>query len=104
MVAQPPSNSQNVTGDYSAVSFSGNATVNVYQNVAPKVVDQATIRAAQEQLAVLPVDGLPARSLLPSGLRMPFWANPIFVGHEADLQWLAQVLKADSSGGGKIVA
>jgi hypothetical protein len=107
MVAQPPSNNQNVTGDYNAVSFSGNATVNVYQNVVPKVVDQATIRAAQEQLAVLPVDRLPAHSPLPNGSWMPFWANPLFVGREADLQWLAQMLKADiitDSGERKIVA
>jgi hypothetical protein len=104
MVAQPPWNSQNVTGDYSAVSFSGNATVNVYQNVAPQVVDQAMIRTAQEQLAAFPIDRLPARSPLPSGSRMPFWANPIFVGREADLQWLAQVLKANNSGEGKIAA
>lgn len=104
MVAQPPSNNQNVTGDFNAVSFSGNATVNVYQNVAPQVVDQVTIRAAQERLAALPVDGVPARSPLPSGSQMPFWANPIFVDREAELQWLAQALKTDSSGEGKIVA
>jgi hypothetical protein len=49
---------------------------------------------AQALLASLPLDHLPAPAPLPTGSRMPWSRNPIFVGREADLLALARRLKA----------
>ena len=70
-----------------------------YQQLAPAPLAAATLAAANAQLAQLPTDSIPAIATLPPGSRMPFSANPLFVGREADLRQLARALK-----GGETVA
>jgi len=54
-------------------------------------------------LAALPADELPARGPLPAGSRMPFAANPLFVGRQEDLRALARQLRAgDTSAVGQV--
>jgi hypothetical protein len=48
---------------------------------------------AQALLDRLPLDVIPDPAPLPSGSRMPFSRNPLFVGREADLKALAATLK-----------
>jgi tetratricopeptide (TPR) repeat protein len=69
----------------------------IYQIAAPQPVDQATLAAAQRQLAALPLDHVPPPAPLPSGSRMPFGRNPLFVGREADLRALAEALKGGAT-------
>lgn len=74
-------------------SFAGVQVVNVYQGVRPEPVDAATLAAANELLATLPLDFLPPPAPLPPGSRLPHAHNPLFVGREPDLRRLATVLK-----------
>jgi len=54
-------------------------------------------------LAALPADEIPARGPLPAGSRMPFAANPLFVGRQDDLRALARQLRAgDTSAVGEV--
>jgi len=46
-------------------------------------------------LSALPLDEIPAPGPLPPGSRMPFAANPLFVGREEDLRALARELKEE---------
>jgi tetratricopeptide (TPR) repeat protein len=54
-------------------------------------------------LAAFPAGEIPARGPLPAGSRMPFAANPLFVGREEDLRTLARRLRAgDTSAVGEV--
>ena len=70
-----------------------------YQQLPPPLLDAATLAAASARLVQLPTDAIPPITTLPPGSRMPFSANPLFVGREADLLQLAAALK-----GGETVA
>ena len=59
----------------------------------PRAVDDATLAAANNKLAALPLDHIPPIAPWPPGSRMPFSANPLFVGRQADLQTLAAALR-----------
>ncbi len=82
-----------VFGDHATV----HGGMHFYQHVPPQPVDPATLAAAQHQLDALPLDDVPPRASLPPCSRMPFRANPLFVGRQIDLQTLAQVLKGGHS-------
>ncbi len=56
-------------------------------------IDSETLEAAQQKFAQLPLDTIPEVAPLPAGSFMPFSRNPLFVGHEGDLQVLAKMLK-----------
>ncbi len=85
-----------VLGDNAHVE--GGIHYTTYQHIPPQPVDLATLAAAQRQLATLPLDGVPPPPApLPPCSRMPFRANPLFVGRQIDLQTLAQVLKGEHS-------
>lgn len=70
--------------------------IHFYQYLAPQPVDEATLNAALERLAAMPVDRLSDPDALPPGSRMIFRRNPLFVGREADLLRLGAVLKGGS--------
>lgn len=62
-----------------------------YQLPPAPAVDLPTALA---QLAALPTDHVPAPGPLPSGSSLlPFGLNPHFVGRQAELRWLAEMLK-----------
>ena len=74
------------------------ATVNIksdisYGQATPAQVAPATLAAAQEQLAALPLDHIPPPTSLPPGSRMPHSPNPLFVGRQTNLRALAAALK-----------
>jgi tetratricopeptide (TPR) repeat protein len=70
-------------------------TENIYENVFPRPVEQASIDAALEKLSELPLHTLPVTDPLPAGSRLrAFPRNPSFVGREAELRGVAAVLKA----------
>lgn len=69
-------------------------TINVYQHTRPAPVDEATLAKAQQRLAEMPLDEIPAPAPLPPGVRMPLSRNPLFVGREEDLRCLAKALEA----------
>ena len=79
-------------------SYGGTAIVNVYQDVSARPVDSATLATAQQQLEHLPLEVIPAIAPLPTGSRVPFAPNPIFVGRGSQLRALAAMLK---NGGGQ---
>jgi tetratricopeptide (TPR) repeat protein len=91
-------NRQTASGSYIAEAGPGavaKVTVNnVYQQAAPAPVGDAERAAAMARLVDLPVDGVPPPAALPSGSRMPFARNALFVGREGDLKILAAALKA----------
>ena len=65
-------------GSYIAQAIDGStAIVNVYQYVPVRPVDSATLAAAQQQLARLPLETIPDVTPLPSGSRMPFAHNSL---------------------------
>src|SRR5258708_39789550 len=81
-------------GNYIAQATEGStAVVGVYLHTSSSPVDQAVIAAAQQKLIELPLEGLPPPGPLPSGSRMPFARNPLFVGRETDLRYIASILK-----------
>ena len=67
--------------------------IHFYQHLAPQPVDEATLNAALERLAAMPVDRLSDPGAVPPGSRMIFRRNPLFVGREDDLLRLAVMLK-----------
>lgn len=74
-------------------SYGGTAIVNVYQDVSARSVDSATLASAQQQFGHLPLETIPAITPLPSGSRVPFAPNPLFVGRASHLLALAAMLK-----------
>ncbi len=87
--------SQSIDGNYNAQNVgSGSATVNVYENIAPRPVDPSVIAAAIQKLATLPLDQLSVAGALPPASRLPAFArNPLFVGREGELARIAYILK-----------
>ncbi len=83
-----------ITGDGNII---GDGNV-IYHHSRPQPIDPATLAAACERLAALPLDAIPTPAALPSGSRMPFAPNPLFVGRERDLQQLAHTLKGQAVG------
>jgi tetratricopeptide (TPR) repeat protein len=61
--------------------------------------NQPTQTEAEQKLATLPLDFIPALRPLPARSRMPLGHNPLFVGRRADLQHLARAVK-----GGETIA
>lgn len=78
---------QQVTNQYNADS------INFYPDPPHHRLDKATIVAAQQKLAELPLETIPEVATLPPGSNMPFSPNPHFVGREASLQALATEFK-----------
>jgi isoamylase len=80
--------------NYVAIANDGStAILNVYQNVPVRPVDSATLIAAQQQFACLPLETIPDITPLPFGSRMPFAHNALFVGRESHLRILAASFK-----------
>ncbi len=68
---------------------------NAYRQVIPTAVDPATLTAAEARLAQMPQAEFAAASTCPppaAGSRLVFTPNPLFVGREAELLALAQLL------------
>jgi tetratricopeptide (TPR) repeat protein len=78
----------------------GTAVVHSYQYVPPQPVDDATIAAATQRLAELPLAAVPDPGTLPAHSRMLLSPNPIFVGRADDLQKLAATVTAGEGGAG----
>jgi hypothetical protein len=57
-------------------------------------VDEQSLAAARELLASLPLDVLPDPGDVAAGSHLPHGRNPLFTGRDADLRFLARVLKA----------
>jgi hypothetical protein len=96
-VVEGAGSSQQAHGSYIAQAAPGAAAtvqVTVYQAAAAAPVDAGELARAAALLADLPVDVVPAPSGLPAGSRLPLRRNALFVGREADLLELADVLKA----------
>src|SRR5260370_1026612 len=87
---------QSLIGRYNAQVYgSGTARVNVYESIAPRVVDASTLDAAALSLATLPLHRLPVAGALPPASRLPAFArNNSFVGRETELARMADILKA----------
>jgi tetratricopeptide (TPR) repeat protein len=73
----------------------GDKITNIYHSAPPQPADEETLAAAEQRLAGLPLDEAPPVAPLPSGSRMPYRRNPLFVGRQADLKQLARVLKGE---------
>jgi hypothetical protein len=84
-------------GDFIVQVVGGTGVINVYQRVPAQPVAPATLAAAEQLLASLPLAGVPPPGDLPAGSRMPYARNPLFVGRKDELRSLAAVLKG---GGG----
>ncbi|GHO73981.1 hypothetical protein KSD_17520 [Ktedonobacter sp. SOSP1-85] len=95
---EPPVGEQTALGSYIAqANNNSTASVNVYEDVRPRQVEQAVLAAAREQLAQLPLETPPASTRPPVAgcSRLPvFESNPFFVGRQADLQDIVQALKS----------
>src|SRR5947207_3033950 len=101
-MAQEPVSKQSARGNYIAqADQGGTASVNVtiFHGIPPRQIDPAALETALQQLAALPLDTIPDVAPLPTGSRVPFSPNPLFVGREADLRLLANAIK-----GGETVA
>jgi tetratricopeptide (TPR) repeat protein len=75
--------------------YNAGRDINIYTPAMPRPVDPEALAVAEQQLAALPLETIPDPTALPEGSRIPFSQNPLFVGREADLQYLAQVLKGN---------
>src|SRR5262245_7068911 len=93
MAQASPDHQQAIGTGIAQVIGSGTAVVNIYQQARPQPVKPKELAAARRQLAALPLDTPAGVAPLPPGSRLPFRPNPLFVGREADLQRLAQLLK-----------
>jgi hypothetical protein len=71
-------------------------TVTIYSGVAPST-EEAPSLAAQARSAELPLDTIPEVASLPTGSRMPFARNPLFVGRQEDLRALARALTSGAT-------
>jgi tetratricopeptide (TPR) repeat protein len=90
---EPPSTQSARGRGIAQADRGGTAIVITYEMVAPQPVDSSALAAAEDLLASLPLDGVPAPAALPAGSRMPYARNPLFVGREQELRSLAAVLK-----------
>jgi hypothetical protein len=79
-----------VSTQYNAEHITVSAPV-ISHPLAPEV-----FAAAEQQLVALPRETIPDPAPLPEGSRLPFTRNPLFIGREAGLLHLAQVLKGDN--------
>ena len=68
-----------------------------YPDARPAPVEPAVIAKAEMLLAELPVDEIPPISTLPNHSRIPYKANPLFVGREIELMRLARHLKGGTT-------
>ena len=85
-------------GNYIAQAEHGStAIVNVYEYVAARPVDDATLAAAQQRFATLPLNEIPYVAPLPRGSRMPFTVNPLFVGRAHEFTALAVALRGGTT-------
>jgi tetratricopeptide (TPR) repeat protein len=82
----------------------GTAIVHSYQYVPPQPVDDATLAAATQRLAELPLDSVPHPGTLPAPSRMLLSPNPIFVGRADDMKKVAATVTAGGGGTGTRVA
>jgi hypothetical protein len=64
-----------------------------FQQAAPVEVGEALLAKAEQRLATMPLDVVPAPAGLPAGSHMPLARNALFVGREEDLKALAGALK-----------
>ncbi len=69
-------------------------TQHFYQHIPPQPIAPTVLARAQQLLDALPLDTVPDPASLPPGSRLPYARNPLFVGHQSDLQRLAAILKA----------
>jgi tetratricopeptide (TPR) repeat protein len=67
--------------------------ITVYAQATPRPMNPQVLATAVQRLAALPLETIPDPALLPEGSRLPFSRNPLFVGREADLRHLAQMLR-----------
>jgi hypothetical protein len=89
----PPTLVQQAIGNYIAQAAQGGiATVNVYQYVLTRTVDEAALRVGEDLLATIPRDGIPDVGQLPPGSRMVLRPNPLFTGRAAELADIAASL------------
>ena len=79
--------SQIAYGDYSAVAGPyGTAIVNVYRQAQPRQIAPDEIEKAKKLLDSMPLDVIADVADLPTGSRMPFDTNPLFVGRKGDIE------------------
>ncbi len=76
----------------------GTATVNVnsvvvFQEAEASPVEAELLSSGLEKFDGLPVNDVPPVAGLPSGSRVPFGVNPLFVGREDELRALARLVK-----------
>jgi len=104
-MAETPASGDQITaqigdqGEMIAIGKQITQIKNVYQHSPARAIDAATLAAAHDRLAALPLDTIPALATLPTSSRLPLTPNPLFVGRQAALQTLARTLK-----GGETVA
>jgi hypothetical protein len=85
---------QRAKGNYIAqAAGASTAIVNVYQSADAASVDEDALAEAEELLAGLPLGEVPEPSGVPTGSRMPWRRNALFVGRETDLKALATALQ-----------
>ena len=98
----PPNSQQRAEGNNIAQALGPGATANVthntiYQYAPTQEVNETTLGLARATLSKLPTDPIPTSSSdssdLPRCSKMPFRANPNFVGREEELKGLAKALK-----------
>ena len=90
--------SQDINSYQSAITQTGPATVNVYQNLPSQMPDSTILKEAKQQFATLPLDILPDVSdTLPQGSRMPLSHNSYFVGRKDKLLTLATLFKGNDA-------
>jgi tetratricopeptide (TPR) repeat protein len=103
----------NIRGNVNGSVFSGqfDAPVNfinqhvTYNHVSSASVDASFLANAYIRLTALPIDTLPAYAQLPTGSRIPYSRNPMFMGRSNDLKQLGTASKGDDPTAiGQIVA
>jgi hypothetical protein len=95
-MTDPNKSSQDATGSQNIQAI--NSTVNVSYGAALPAPAPIDLAAALARLAALPLDHAPEPApALPSGSRMPYARNPLFVGREHELRALAAILKGGTT-------
>jgi hypothetical protein len=91
---------QNAWGNYIAqANDHSHANVNVYQDVMPHPIEPAVIEAARRTLMSMPLDAQPEASSPPLNSRLPAYApNPLFIGREDELRFIAEQFKKPTRG------